>query len=110
MNKVRVEGDLIENAQSLIYADGTAVALLQIGQPGGIPIMVERCFGNSDSARFTCHKAAQQMRKGMHIVTHGLSLRPSKHKGQSVIRLDGVDHVEHERVDHHMTQGEACAA
>jgi hypothetical protein len=101
MNKVRIEGDLIEHAQSMVYADGTAVALLQIGQPGGSPIVVERCFGNSDSARFTCSRAAQQMRKGTHIVAHGMSLRPSRLKGQNVIRLDGVDHVEHPSANHH---------
>lgn len=95
MSKIRIEGELIAHAQPLIYSDGTAVALLQIGQAGADPILVERCYGNSDSARFTCARAAAQMRKGCHVVAHGLRLKAARVRGEKVIRLEGVDHVEH---------------
>lgn len=95
MSKIRIEGDLIANAQSMVYTDGTAVAVLHIGQPGGDPIVVERCYGNSASAQFACSKAASQMRKGCHVVAHGLRLKPARLHGEKVIRLEGVDHVEH---------------
>jgi hypothetical protein len=110
VNRVRIEGDLIEHAQPMVYTDGTAVALLRIGQPGADPIVVERCFGNSDSARFLCAKVAAQLRKGCHVTAHGVRLRAGRLLGATVIRLEGVDHVEHHGHPTHFNEPAVAAA
>lgn len=94
--RIRVEGRVLEQARDRVYASGIAAVLVLVEQAaGGPPVLAERAFGSGPAARFAAANAARAMPRGAEVVVHGIFLKPARWERRQVIRLEGVDHIEH---------------
>lgn len=96
MTALRFEGQLAANAETRMHADGTAVVIVQLDQHKSAPVLAIRSFGKGLAASYAAGSAANAMRKGMTVTVHGQSVRTSTWRGQRVVRIEGVDHIEHQ--------------
>lgn len=96
--KTRIAGDLMKNAVTRRYADGTSVVLVVLAPATerGMPVLAERAFGATPAASYAAGLAAQQMRKGCSVVVHGHQLATCQHDGQLVVCVTAVNHIEHD--------------
>lgn len=110
--KTRIEGQLLANAETRRYADGTSVVLVLVAQdlPGELPVLAERAYGSTPAGSYAAANAARALRKGVRVVVHGHGLALTKHAGQPVARLQAVNHIEHEVPDFHEPKTAAIAA
>lgn len=95
MTALRFEGQLAAHAETRMHADGTAIVIVQLDQQKSAPVLVIRSFGKGPAASYAAGNAANSMRKGMTVTVHGQSVRAAMWRGQPVVRIEGVDHIEH---------------
>jgi len=109
--RIVITGDLVEHARHHMYANGLHAVLVLISQPGAAPVLAERAFGSGWGANWSASQAARAMRKGQQVTAHGHAIRSSRFEKQAVMRLEGVDHIEHAAARaHHEPQSAATAA
>jgi hypothetical protein len=109
--RIVITGDLVAHARNHMYPNGTHAVLVLIAQPGHAPVLAERTFGIGWGASWAASQAALAMRKGHQVTAHGHAIRPSRFEKQTVMRLEGVDHIEHAAARaHHEPKSAATAA
>ena len=102
MNSViRIKGKVIGRAQQVKYTDGTYVVRVLIKTLCGLPVLAERPFGTGEAASYASGNAASAIRKGCAVTAYGQGLVPFRHAGEAVLKLEAVDQIEHEAINHH---------
>ena len=71
---IKVSGVLDGDAVVHIKTDGTVAVNVIIKQPGGLPIQVERCYGNGAHAQNHAHAEAANLKHGKRVRAVGHQL------------------------------------
>lgn len=108
--KVRIEGQLIEQAQCRVHTDGTASVQVVLGGKGGLPVVADRSFGTGAAALYAASTAARAMRIGTPVVAHGLGMRQGRRQGARVLFIEGVEHIDYPIPEHYSERTAAHAA
>lgn len=98
---IRIKGTATGRAQQVMYTNGIYVVRVLIKTLCGLPVLAERPFGTGEAASYASGNAASAIRKGCAVTAYGQGLVPFRHAGEAVLKLEAVDQIEHEAINHH---------
>ena len=93
--RIVITGQLAEVARHRMHTDGTHAVLVLIAQAVGPHVLAERAYGRGPAASYAAGNAASAMRRGHEITAHGAAIRLGRFEQHAVLRLEGVDFIEH---------------
>ena len=74
-DRTKVTGILESDAQILQHADGSSAVCVRLLQPGGLPVIAERSYGNGQDAKDMANLMAKLFVKGSRCTATGFELK-----------------------------------
>lgn len=90
---VRVDGDLLHDAQLRFLASGYATLHYRVGQPDGMPFEAVETIGNDPCRIHAARCRLALLHAGNRVSVFGRGLRVARRNGETVLALQDVQQV-----------------